>query len=339
MNPDFKIKFSPNRNVSLNGFIGIFLIFIFLISCKGAKEARFRGSLESNNCQQEFRYLNDNFLSQDDFDLAYWRSIFGDDFSDNSIMVAHTINLKDLLLAYRDNLDNFQNDPSLENKVAVMDNLQSLNHRINLVSLEISAVIAELDCEEEKAVQIGNFMRKKEGDTNTKLTVGSIVVGALGAVMTSVLVLNDREVRGERVAIGTAVIGAAFGFAILANKRKVDFYHERNPLKDFWEGGETSEIYPPAIWFYLNYEKNIHRNASSSRKELKQGWIEAEEFADMMAEKREALINLLFGKGGEYSADMLFQRADMLDQVEAQINWMKEDLRNLSMEILSLQTP
>ena len=47
-------------------------------------------------------------------------------------------------------------------------------------------------------------------------------------------------------------------------------------------------------------------------------------------------IELYFGKGGQYRADDLQNRADMLDQTEAYVTLMKQDLKILAYEIEKL---
>jgi len=46
----------------------------------------------------------------------------------------------------------------------------------------------------------------------------------------------------------------------------------------------------------------------------------------------EAIYALYFGEGGRYTAEQLKNRAAMLDQVEASITLMKQDLKVLSIE-------
>ena len=42
---------------------------------------------------------------------------------------------------------------------------------------------------------------------------------------------------------------------------------------------------------------------------------------------------MYFGKGGLYTSEQLKNRADMMDQVEAFITLMKQDLKELAIEI------
>jgi hypothetical protein len=49
--------------------------------------------------------------------------------------------------------------------------------------------------------------------------------------------------------------------------------------------------------------------------------------------KKEKVYTLFFGEGGKYTADQLTNRANMHDQIEAQINLMKQDLKLLALEL------
>ncbi|MCC5917712.1 MAG: hypothetical protein JJU02_10360 [Cryomorphaceae bacterium] len=57
-------------------------------------------------------------------------------------------------------------------------------------------------------------------------------------------------------------------------------------------------------------------------------------------EKRiEIVYALFFGEGGKYTADQLTNRANMHDQIEAQINLMKQDLKLLALELEKVNNP
>lgn len=86
-----------------------------------------------------------------------------------------------------------------------------------------------MGCEEERMDQIANSLKSKEGETDTKLTVASTLIGTGGAILTTVYL--DQENTGECIALGTGILGATLGVSILANKKKVTFYHERYHLK------------------------------------------------------------------------------------------------------------
>lgn len=57
------------------------------------------------------------------------------------------------------------------------------------------------------------------------------------------------------------------------------------------------------------------------------------QITDSKEKEKEKLINLYFKEGGKYTTEQLFNRSNMHDQVEAQINLMKQDLKMLGLEL------
>jgi len=125
------------------------------------------------------------------------------------------------------------------------------------------------------------------------------------------------------------------GILILTNQRKVDFYHPRNILKELQTGPEVSTIFPPSVWYYLNYEKPGNPG-SSLRQQLMDQWFKFGEVSKMKEKEREEIFALFLGEGGKYTADQLAKRAHMHDQIMAYINLVKQDLMRLTIELEKL---
>ncbi|WP_160070124.1 hypothetical protein [Sphingobacterium bovisgrunnientis] len=138
-------------------------------------------------------------------------------------------------------------------------------------------------------------------------------------------VIKD-EKASNAVGISTGIAEAGLGLTMLFNKRKIEFLHDRNILRDIWEGPTVSSLIPSFIWYYLNHEDQSNH---SLRKEIIDKWSQ---FGQI--DKNSAPNSLLyFGNGGEYSADELDNRADMYDQLESQIHLLKQKLMTLAIEI------
>lgn len=241
-----------------------------LTSCAGFKNAQLSAQLDKNNCNQQVTrtYTKDDLpkpIHTLDIDTALTKR-----FSFQSLNTANAIGILDLLTAYVKLKMKFNKNPTLENKLEIVELSQRINQRINISSLEIAAVTSEMDCEEERADQIATYLKGKEDDAETKLTVGAIVVGAAGAITAGILLANgDTSNTPEFIGIGTGLIEATLGFLILLNKRKVNFFHPRNALKDIWTVPETSTIFPGSVWYYLTYE-----NPATKEKSLRQQLVD-----------------------------------------------------------------
>lgn len=244
-------------------------------------------------------------------------------FSSQSLNIANAIGILDLLTKYAEMRHIDDKAHPLEKRMTTIEMHQQISQRINLASLEISAVASELNCEEERASQFAYYLKDQEGKTEKNLIISSIIIGAAGAIA------------GEAIAnsgfnIGVSLVEASLGALMLINKRSVEFYHHDNALTDIWNNTNTSNYFPPSIWYYLTY---VH--PSNNEKSLSQLLVEKWQLFGQISKQKKNEKNqiLYFGIGGKYSADELTNRADMLDQTESYVSLMKQDLRTLASEI------
>lgn len=308
-------------------FFILLLVSGLLSSCVGLQKTQLERQLVRSNCNQHnvYDYTSDHLpepIDQIELDTA-----LSSRFDSNSLNVAHAIGILSDLTAYVNVHKDFQQNPTLANRLDLLALSQKINQRINVSSLEISAVASEIDCEEERADQIASYLKGKEDNAETKFTVGAIVVGAAGAIAAGWLLASGNETNvPDFIGIGAGVTEATLGLAILLNKRKVNFDHSRNALSEIWEGQQTSTLFPPFVWYYLNYES---QDQDSLRDQIIQRWMSFER----VNKNKKNIYNILFGKGGTYTAEQLVTRANMLDQLEAHISLMKQDLKGLALEL------
>lgn len=250
-------------------------------------------------------------------------------FSISSLNIANGIGVLDLLSEYVQHREKYKSNPTFESRLQAIELFQRIDYRINLASLEISSIASEMDCEEEKITQLADFMKEKEGQVENRLNVAAIAVGAAGAILSGVL--NDG---GEKIAgVTGGIVEATLGTLMLANQKKVYFEHKRNPLGEVWNNVAKSEIFPPSIWYYLTSSDLNDDNHESKVHQIIERWMEFEQFDEVKEKKRKKLIQLYFGEGGDYTTEQLFNRANMLDQLESHIKLMKQELTLLTMEI------
>ena len=188
-----------------------------------------------------------------------------------------------------------------------------------------------MDCEEERTTQIASFLKGEVEKREKNLVIGSIIVGALGAIATEVLNNSDVENLGSYVAIGTAITEASLGILMLNNKKKIEFVHERNTPGEIWVGPTTSKTLPASIWYYLNY-KNSEVRKVSLRNLLIEHWKTFGQVDKRAKHNSKETHEIYFGLGGKYTFEQLENRAAMYDQIESYIKLMKQDLKTLSTE-------
>lgn len=111
--------------------------------------------------------------------------------------------------------------------------------------------------------------------------------------------------------------------------------HSRNALKDIWYGDALSSIYPPSIWYYLNYKDPKNPRGLSLRERIidrRKGFdqVETEEPGQVGAFEK-----LYLGQKGQYGTEELYNRAKMYDQIESYLilKVIKRNLTALSLEI------
>ncbi len=313
----------------------LFPLFIVLISCSATKNTAFINNIQKSTCNQEnsYSYTKSNIpipLHELEIDSLLFKH-----FNERDLNVANAISVLGLLEDYIQKMDGIKDVASLNDKIELIQIRQELNDRIDLASLEISAVTAELDCEEERLSQIASYLSDKEKQKEKRLTVTSIILGSLSAIVTGILITkSDRGNTADLIGVGVGVADAALGVLLLTSNRKINLEHKRNVLRELWLGTETSTSYPPSIWYYLNY--NPVAGTISLRERLINNWNSFGQIREMKNNPDEDL-EIYFGDGGKYTIDELENRANMYDQIESQIKLMKQDLRNLKESIISLK--
>src|ERR1700761_382219 len=103
---------------------------------------------------------------------------------------------------------------------------QIIADRVRTARVELESVIAELDCEGERANLAALYLDNLNNRRNRWYTVSSVVTGALTTVV-GVLI----EGRSGQIAVGVSggLVSAGLALATINPKgRKIAFYHERN---------------------------------------------------------------------------------------------------------------
>lgn len=315
----------------------VILLAAILPACASLKPAAPEVRFEKSSCNLQNTVYDPNLEPPKPIHEIHIDQTLATRLSFQSLNIANAIGILDLLTNYVNYLTLRNKNPTIENRLAAIEISQSINQRINTSSLEISAIASELDCEEERAEQIANYLKSKEGKLERNLTVAAIMAGAAGAIATGLML--SQGIKGhsaEYVGIATGITEATLGMSILGNETEVEFYHPRNALREFWEGGATSTIFPPPVWYYLNYQNPSEPQATSLRQKILNQWIKFKQIVDTGTEEKIKLKQLYFGNGGIYTAEQLINRANMHDQIESYINLMKQDLKQLAIELESI---
>ncbi len=254
-------------------------------------------------------------------------------FSDNSLYLAYSLGIDSLLNELCETEAQYKLNPTLALRDRYDHEKQKISEKVNLTFLDMTSLKTELDCEEERANQVGMYLQNKVGKREKIYAVAGIVSGAvLGiAASTAGLASGDSKVPDILGLVG-GIGGAALGFKALSVDKRVEFMHSRNQLRDIWEGRDTAQFFSPTVWFYLNNPRNPQDSLPSLRLQLIAKWMAFGQLSDANSKERQAQIDLYFGEGGEYNADELSMRARMLQQLESTIMLITQDLKILLSE-------
>lgn len=321
--------------LSLIRFAWILPILFYLSSCTSVRYSNQLRYLKESNCnQQNFYTYNEADVPHPIHELDVDSALLSS-FSFESLNMANAIGMLGMIEDLAQYIEQVRDNPTLETQMEILKLSQNIQHKIHISSLEISAVASELDCEEERIEQIANYLKNREDKIDVRLTSAAIVIGAAGAITAGFFLRNGRD--AEIVGISTAVVEATLGFLMLANKKKILFHHPRNALTELWEGHTTSSIFPPSVWYYLNYFNPEIPERKSSRYEIIDGWMDFEQVSKVSSTKKRALYEIYFGDSGRYTSEQLYNRANMYDQLESYIKLMKQDLMKLAVEVESVK--
>lgn len=214
-------------------------------------------------------------------------------------------------------------DTSVLGRLRCLELKTKIHDRVLSVETEINSIAAELDCEGERADQLGAYLDNINKKRTNLLTAASIIAAA-GTTIATVLVQGDGAKNG--VAIGGGLLSAGLtAFTISPRGKRLRLVHERNLLTDIWYAPVSSSVYPPAVWYILREKAFSNGGQVSLLESIHRRWITFEPDA--------AKETLLFKDGGVYTADDLHTRANMLNQVQATVRSINQDLQGLLQDL------
>jgi hypothetical protein len=212
--------------------------------------------------------------------------------------------------------------------LAGLSHRQEMAARLGSFDSQLASVLFEVDCTGDTLEDLVHEFDRREHARELKLTIASLVVGAVSGVVAGIWELQDREGKGAPITAATgAGATAALGVAaFIPHSRPVAFSHPRNLLAPIAHGDDPAHIYPSFVFRLLTLP--MSDGAPTPAAELIQRWRAA--LRDSLpAEQHERAEQLLFGEGGVYPANVLTLRQTMLDQLESRIGALSRELEVL----------
>lgn len=220
-----------------------------------------------------------------------------------------------------------QRQPGPATELAVLRQRQLITDQVALVSSTVASLAAELDCEGERADQVAGYLKNLDDRRTQRLNVFSIGVGAASGIGTTVI-----ENKGGQYAfgIGGGLLAAGLGLLTLRPQgHTAEFGHPRNLLADVWTEKPASDAFPPSIWYLLTNPAFSNGGQTSLAHNTRQRWQHYGQLAKPESNEGRELASLLFGSGGQYSADELAVRANMLNELQAAVRLLNQELQGL----------
>jgi len=303
----------------------LFIVFTFAIcSCVSTMP----GSKTFNYCYPDYSYTTDSvnlpYSSIPEEILS--DSLLTKQYSISNINLANATGTLPFIADLAQLKKQYALNPCTETEIKILAKKQEIANRLIVCRTETAGIAAELDCEGERANQLSTYMSGKESNQVNKLTVASITLGALTAV---VAIFIKPQESSDAVAITGGLGSATLGLLSLSSSRKTEYMHPRNLLTDIWYEPETSKYYPTTIWYMLTHKEFSNNKQYSICHNIRERWQEYNQLEDDGSKKTAKQIELLFGSGGVYTSDLLETRANMLNQLQASIKLFDQDIQQL----------
>ncbi len=206
---------------------------------------------------------------------------------------------------------------------------QELNVRLNALESQLASVLYEIDCSGDALEALLLEFGRREHERELKLTISSLVAGAIAGVVAGAWEARDGESKGPAiVAAAGAGASAALGIAAFAphRGRSVLLNHEQNLLAPIRAGVDESHLYPTFVFRLLTLPYESGR--PTPQRELLARW-EAMMVRGAAADVRAARESVLYGRGGRYDEALLKLRETMFDELEQRVSALYRELELL----------
>jgi hypothetical protein len=210
--------------------------------------------------------------------------------------------------------------------------------RLQLATLEVSGLVAEIECEVQRADQVQDRLRDIQTTRTTSQTILGVIFGGLANILSGGIgMATGAGDAGNIVSVTGGALEVLFGTSANFTKVRQEFSHPRNHLAAVWDGSPQSEFFSPRAWRFLTDPNGRALEGHSLRDVMLQTWQEEGKLGKAGSAREEERIALLFGSGGVYDSEQLHIREAMLQQLESSIQLMHQELETLLREVLIRQ--
>ena len=224
-----------------------------------------------------------------------------------------------------------------------VDHSTLLSIRTNLIGRillgieEVNSLVAEIDCEADRANQVADRLQDENTSRVRYETLTAIIVAGVAAVASGGAVVAGLTALEAGAAIGGGTLAAGLATLPLYAETHQEYSHPRNLLRDVYEGPSTSPLFPPSVWRYLTHQTKTELGGHTYRAELITSWRQEGRLGEPGSDIEHKRLGLFFGEGGVYELQDLRARAAMLNLLGSTVELMHQDLEMLIRQVLIQQ--
>lgn len=295
-----------------------------LAGCVARPPVRTQSTVEY--CQPPFAYQYDPaYAPQADFEAALTPALLAR-YPRRYLLAANAAGLLPPLRQLLALETTARQQPGPAAELAVLRQRQYILARVSLLSATVASVAAELDCEGERADQVAGYLSQQNSRRTQRLNVLSFLSGGVSSAGTIIVGSSAGQ---YAFGVGGGLLTAGLGLLTLRKGYTAEFAHPRNALTDVWTGQPGSTVFPPSLWYMLSDPAFSNKGEHSIADNTRQRWQTYDQFGQPGTPAGKAQEALLFGKGGTYSADQLALRANMLNELQAAVRLLNQELQGL----------
>ncbi len=210
--------------------------------------------------------------------------------------------------------------------------------RLQLATLEVASLVAELECEVQRADEVQDRLKETQNRRTITQTVLGVIFGGLANILSGgIAMATQAGDTGNVASVAGGALEVLFGSSANFTKIRQEFSHPHNHLDAFWHGTSHEEVFSKSVWRFLTEPDVRDLNGHSLREVLIKSWEEEGRLGEEGSQKEQERKDLLFGRGGLYDPEALHLREAMLHQLESSIQLMHQDMETLLRELLIRQ--
>jgi hypothetical protein len=216
---------------------------------------------------------------------------------------------------------------------------RKLTTHLQLANLEVSSIVAEIECEVQRADEVQDRLKQVQSTRTTTQTILGVIFGGLANILSGGIGMATQAGDAANIAsVAGGTLEVLFGTSANFTKVRQEFSHPHNHLQAFWDGeAKQREFFSPGVWRFLTEPDIRDVEGHSLRDVLVETWNEQGRLGEPGSQEEQRRKALLFGDGGLYDSEDLHVREAMLQQLESSIQLMHQDLETLLREVLLRQ--